>query len=187
MVKSVTSDGDSIYFRGKSGGVQRRRIRHDGWTARRRAIFLDHLAATCNVEASAKAAGPHVATVYALRRRDPDFAAQWRAALESGFDRLQAMLIERAMGPMVVAIGETPVPDAAQMDTALAMQLIEHHRRTITGAKMRRGGPVQTRATEEETNAAILKRLKVLHRRMLAKAEMQNDTSADNESEGMDA
>ena len=181
--KSQTSDDDSIYFRGKSGGIQRRRIRHDGWTAKRRAVFLDHLAATCNAEASAKVAGPHVSTVYSLRRRDADFAAQWRAALETGFDRLQAMLIERAIGPMKIAIGETPVPDPAQMDTALAMQLIEHHRRTIngTGAKMRRGGPVQTRASEEDTNAAILKKLKVLHQRMVAEAEKANDKTADDD------
>ena len=187
MVRSKASEGDSIYFRGKSGGVQRRRIRHDGWTAKRRAVFLDHLAATCNVDASAAAAGPHVSTVYALRRRDADFAAHWRAALDSGFDRLQGMLIERAIGPMKIALGETPVPDPAQMDTALAMQLIEHHRRTITGAKLRSGGPVQSRATEEETNAAILKRLKVLHRRMLAKAEIHNDTDAVDKTGVMDA
>jgi hypothetical protein len=47
--------------------------------------------------------------------RDPDFAEQWRVALSAGFDRLQAMLIERAMGLLTV-IGDTPMPDVSTMD-----------------------------------------------------------------------
>ncbi len=165
MAKSSSTGANQILCNGNKGRVQLRAVRKDGWTAEKRAAFLDNIAATCNVAASAQLVGLGEPAAYRLRRRDPEFAEQWRVALEAGFDRLQAMLIERAMGPLNVHIGDTPMPDVATMDTELAMRLVEHHRRTIAGVPKRRGGPAPTRATEEETNAALLKRLKILHKR----------------------
>ena len=182
MAKSMPSGENRILRNGNKGRAQLRPVRQDGWTVRKRAVFLDHVAATGNVSASARFVGLGESGAYKLRRRDPDFAEQWRVALSAGFDRLQAMLIERAMGPLTVQIGDTPMPDVSTMDTELAMRLVEHHRRTIAGAPQRRGGPVPTRATEEETNAALLKRLKILHKRNQKEAaDVQdcNDSSDD--------
>jgi hypothetical protein len=165
MAKSSPTGKNQILHNGNKGRAQLRPVRQDGWTVRKRAVFLDHVAATGNVSASARIVGLGESGAYKLRRRDRDFAEQWRVALEAGFDRLQAMLIERAMGPLTVQIGDTPMPDVSTMDTELAMRLIEHHRRTIAGTPKRRGGPVPSRATEDETNAELLKRLKILHKR----------------------
>ncbi len=165
MTKSQPTGTTQLLCNGNKGRAQLRPVRHDGWIVRKRAVFLDHVAATGNVSASARFVGFGEGGAYKLRRREPDFAQQWRVALSAGFDRLQAMLIERAMGPLTVQIGDTPMPDVSTMDTELAMRLVEHHRRTIAGAPKRRGGPAPSRATEEETNAALLKRLKILHKR----------------------
>ena len=165
MAKSMSSGAGQTLQNGNKGRPQVRPVRRDGWTAAKRGAFLDHIAATCNVTAAAQLVGMGHSGAHKLRRIDPEFSAQWGIALEAGFDRLQAMLIERAMGPMRVEIGETPMPDVSTMDTELAMRLLEHHRRTIAGAPKRRGGPAPSRATEEETNAELLKRLKILHKR----------------------
>lgn len=57
-----------------------RRIRHDGWTPERIAIFLEVLADTGIVTDAAQSAGMHRDSAYSLRTRNPVFAAAWRAA-----------------------------------------------------------------------------------------------------------
>lgn len=170
MAKSMPTGIDLTLHNGKKGKAQVRSVRQDGWTAAKRAVFLDHVAATCNISASADAVGLWPSSAYSLRRRDPDFAAQWHIALETGFDRLQAMLIERAMGPMTIAIGDTPVPDITTMDTDLALRLIEFNRKQVSGGPKRRGGPAPGPAASEDVAcAAILKKLDILRKRIDAK------------------
>jgi hypothetical protein len=182
MAKSMSAGAGQTLHNGNRGKPQVRPVRKDGWTATKRGAFLDHIAATCNVTEAARLVGMGQSGAHKLRRVDPDFAQQWRGALSAGFDRLQAMLIERAMGPLTVQIGDTPMPDVSTMDTELAMRLVEHHRRTIAGAPKRRGGPVPTRATEEETNAALLKRLKILHKRNQKEAADAEDCNNSSEN-----
>ncbi len=45
-----------------------------GFDARARKLFLEHLALTSNVAASARKAGVASSRVYALKRKNPDFA-----------------------------------------------------------------------------------------------------------------
>ena len=72
----------------RSGGWQ--------WSDEAEEIFLDSLAASCNVSLSADAAGFSTPTVYRQRRLRPDFAGKWQAALAQGYARLEATLIEAA-------------------------------------------------------------------------------------------
>src|SRR5687768_6355217 len=76
--------------------VQRRRIRKDGWTEKRKKTFLEYLAATSNVRRAAAAAGMKAHGAYRLRFRDSDFREHWDAALEQGYARIETMLLERA-------------------------------------------------------------------------------------------
>ena len=62
----------------------------------RQEAFLEHLAATCNVTASAAAADICVGSVYRERMRNPEFRAAWGQALEQGYARLEAALLARA-------------------------------------------------------------------------------------------
>ena len=98
--------------------VQVRKVREGGWTQERRRAFLDQLAACSNVTRAVKAVGLSNAAAYELRARDPDFAAAWEDALETGYTTLESMMLERATGPRKgYAPGETEVPDPGAMDS----------------------------------------------------------------------
>ncbi|MEW4468750.1 hypothetical protein AB1K62_13060 [Parasphingorhabdus sp. JC815] len=73
--------------------------RHDGWSPDRQVVFLEALARTGNVKASALYAGLSRESAYKLRRR-PDaraFARAWDAALIHARDVFQDELLERGL------------------------------------------------------------------------------------------
>ena len=160
---------------GKSRAVQVRQVRKDGWTAGRRRTFLDHLSATCNVRASAAAAGMGEHSAYALRRRDPEFAGEWQAAIEAGYDNLRAALISRAMGeptPPVESDGEEsiegphgpPLPLASSLDPQLAIELMRLHQATLQGRTKRPGGRLRS-PSKKELAAELMKLIAAVKRR----------------------
>jgi hypothetical protein len=71
--------------------------RHDGWTPRVRAAFLEQLATTGMVQAALAAVGRGASAAYALRRRDLAFRAAWDSALAEASGPVQTMLLERAL------------------------------------------------------------------------------------------
>tara|TARA_R100001244_G_scaffold6593_40_gene8513 strand:- start:17376 stop:18476 length:1101 start_codon:yes stop_codon:yes gene_type:complete len=71
--------------------------RHDGWLPETRVKFLEALARTGNVQASAYYVQLSRQSAYDLRRRDPDFARAWRAALVLARDVAEDALQERAI------------------------------------------------------------------------------------------
>lgn len=150
--------------------VQLQKVKTTGWTKARRETFLDHLAATCNVRLSTAAAGMQTSSAYALRRRDPEFAALWRAALLTGYDRLEEMLLQMALQPVnAVEAGDPEDIDMGAFDARLAIDLLGKHRAAAEGRTRGRGG-AHRRASEEEVNAALTKRLDGLARRLRHRA-----------------
>lgn len=87
----------------------------------RRAAFLEALAETSNVSASAERANMPTQTVYKLRREDARFAAQWRAALFEGYDHLEMEVLGHLRDPQ----------SGRKMDVTAAMKLLAAHRETI--------------------------------------------------------
>jgi hypothetical protein len=73
------------------------RIRHDGWSGECMAIFCETLAETAVVAEACEAANKHISGAYALRRRNPYFAAAWDAALTIARERLADTLLARSM------------------------------------------------------------------------------------------
>lgn len=71
--------------------------RPDGQSAAR-GVFLAELAETANVAASARKAGMPASSVYALRIKSPEFRLEWSEALAEGYARLEASLLEAALG-----------------------------------------------------------------------------------------
>lgn len=177
-----------------SGGVarpiQKARVRKDGWTKQRRQLFLDALAGTCNVRIAVEAAGLNPTSAYALRRRDPVFAALWRDALTIGYERLEEALLAHALeGVNALALraeGDFQLPELVAdparvpqpgsgasasatrqaVDVELALLLLNRHRANAEGA----GTPAGTRrrASSEETDAALRKKLDAMARRLRA-------------------
>ena len=71
--------------------------RHDGWHRDLRVKFLEALAQTGNVQASAYFVQRTRQSAYDLKRRDPDFARAWLAALVLAREEAQDKLQERAI------------------------------------------------------------------------------------------
>lgn len=143
------------------------------WTSARRATFLDHLAATCNVRQSAKAVGLTDTAAHAFRRRDPVFAAQWSAALAAGREQLEAKLLARALAQGEPEMGADPSAiDTGPFDPAEARLLVQQ----LSAAERNGGGGRGARvravkhATIEEVRAALLVKLAILRKRLAKEA-----------------
>ena len=153
--------------------VEKRKARGDGWTKELRAAFLDHLAATCHVQASAAAVGKSTAGVYALKRRDPAFAAEWRAAIAAGYERLEEELLAVALGDAGpdAAAAERRYVETGPIDRDLAFKLLSHHRSEAKGGPAPNRRYYYKRVSAAETDAAILKKLEAVERRLAREAE----------------
>ena len=82
----------------KAGRLQVRKAARGGWTPAKRAAFLEHLAATCNIAASARAVGMAPRGAHALKKRDAAFAADWAGAIEAAYETLEVRLLAYALG-----------------------------------------------------------------------------------------
>jgi len=99
---------------GKAGGrLQVRKAAKGGWTPAKRAAFLEHLAATCNIAASARAVGMAPRGAHALKARDAVFAADWAGAIEAAYETLEARLLAYALGEVE---GEAEAESEAEAD-----------------------------------------------------------------------
>lgn len=77
--------------------TETRHYRHDGWTPAARAAFLDMLAKSGVVTDACREVQRSSQAAYALRNRDPLFAAGWDAALSMARARLADDLFHRAV------------------------------------------------------------------------------------------
>ncbi|QDZ08688.1 hypothetical protein FPZ24_15440 [Sphingomonas panacisoli] len=150
--------------------AQLRARRPDSWTRKKRTIFLDHLEASCNIRASAWAAGMSDGAARGLRRRDPEFAAAWDEALEIGTERLRAELLSRALERR--GDGETPTTaerdgiDPVPMDDAMRIRVLQACRASAEG----RNGQTRVRPMRdaEDVFASIAHKLDRLEKKLRA-------------------
>lgn len=144
--------------------------RANSFGIRKRQKFLDALALTCNITKAATYAEVSSATIARTRHRDPVFAEQWRKALEMGYDRIEALVLEYsgACGRIepdperAAADGADPEP----FDFERAMKVLIYRRGERNGEPNRRTGGPRRAATREETNANLLKALAAAKRRV---------------------
>lgn len=101
-----------------------------------RNCFLEALAETSNVTASAARANVDTRTVYKTRRDDAGFAARWLTALREGYDNLEMELLGYL---------RDPAPER-KMDVPSALRLLAAHRETVER---------QRALTEGEDEAAV--------------------------------
>lgn len=102
------------------------------WTKGCRESFLTRLAETSNVAASARAAKMPVGSVYALRRKSPEFCAAWAQALAEGYARLEASLLEAALKKVSGAVDVDELKRQAQAHR-LGLSLLAQHRPSVKG------------------------------------------------------
>ncbi|MEI9850614.1 MAG: hypothetical protein WDN24_06855 [Sphingomonas sp.] len=123
------------------------------WTRAMREAFLDTLGETCNVTLAATAAGVRKESVYLLRRKEPEFAEQWEKALVLGYQALETRMVGRALDPA----------SEPGLDVELSLRLLTRHGNALKGIVPRTGTPPR-RATREETDEAILKKIDMIER-----------------------
>ncbi len=152
-------------------GPKLRKRRWDGWTRKDEQVFLTHLRATSNVNASARAAGKSPSSAFGLRARDPAFAAKWDAALAEARVRLHGKLIvfaeTKGKEPEPRDDGEPAEPDMANFDPDLAFKLIKFNEGRLAGG--RRGHPQPQPVSDEELTAVLIAQLDALRRRLAKK------------------
>jgi hypothetical protein len=109
--------------------------RRERWTIERQTRFLTELAATANVSASARAAGMSEACVYRLRQRSPEFREAWSLALREGYEKLELMLLDRALNGVEKPVwyGGKQVGSITEYSDRLALTLIAAHRASVRG------------------------------------------------------
>lgn len=121
-----------------------------------RRLFLDHLAESSNVSASAQKAGISVSRAYKVRREETEFARQWLAALAEGYLHLEMEVVRR------LRVGDTKVGDDGKFDFANAIRLIAAHRDT-----MLRSGQSQVRDVSiAEVRASIERKVEDIRQRV---------------------
>lgn len=109
------------------------KVRPGGWTEARRNMFLDHLAETANVKTSLDVVGMSRAGLYKLRRRSAPFRAAWGRALEQGYARLEAELLDRALnGKRVQVERDGVIVEKIEFSDSLALNLLAQHRRMVS-------------------------------------------------------
>jgi hypothetical protein len=149
-------EGTELRARGKDG-PQRIRSRGRRWTEEAEAIFLDHLAASCNVTFAAAQAGFSEFTAFKRRRRDAAFAERWQAALEIGYSRIETLLVRRAVETLegVEPDPDTPIP---VMTVTQAQSVLSNHRARVEGGgRDRRGWAARPRSLDEVRDSIIAK------------------------------
>lgn len=97
-----------------------------------RGLFLDHLAETANVSASARVAGVGSSAVYAERRRSPAFRDAWALALAEGYARLETDLLAEALQMASARTADATLKARAQKHR-LAIALLSAHRASVKG------------------------------------------------------
>jgi hypothetical protein len=132
------------------------------WSDEAETVFLDNLAATCNVTLSAQACGFSTQALYTRRRNDAAFMQRWDAALAHGYAHLEALMVQRAIE---VFEGFAPDPDAPvripEVSVQDALILLGHHRRRIEGGPRSRREWARPRSLDEVRDS-ILRKLEAI-------------------------
>jgi hypothetical protein len=144
----------------RAGGKDGPQIIHSRgkrWTEEAEALFLDALAASCNVTWAAQQCGFSKEAIYARRRRDPAFATHWQNALVQGHARIEAGLVAAAIATVE---GRAPDPDfpIPPMSVAEMLAVLKLHGAAVHGEGKRPGWRGRPRSLEEVKDS-ILKKL----------------------------
>lgn len=117
--------------------------------------FLEHLAESSNITASAAHANVSTAKLYRERRQDPEFARAWLAALSEGYLLLEMEVLRR------LREGDQKAKEGDRYDFANALRLLTAHRESAAhaAAQERNVSAAEVRASIDRKVEAIRQRL----------------------------
>ncbi len=166
---ALPAEATKVVWGHKGRALIRKRKRPVEFDRARRQAFLDHFAGCCNLEASAKAAGICVNSVYRALASDAAFNEGFEEALRIGYALLEAEALRQVREEQeAYKLSPRPDPDARALSFGRTMQLLrEYHRGQ--GKIGRR--PTDARLTKwsfEAAFTALEKRLRVFGLRIEA-------------------
>jgi hypothetical protein len=112
--------------RGSLTGKPKRRA----FTEARRKRFLNHFAASCNARAAARSVGISEGCVDNWRKKDAQFNAAWKEALQLGYARLEAELLHGARKALTIRPRKDAAVRVGAMSAETALKVLEGYRRT---------------------------------------------------------
>lgn len=129
------------------------------WTQELVGLFMDHLAETGNITASARFIDVDPSQVYYRQRTNAAFATAWRAAIQAGYLTVEARMIGH-----VLSGGDdgATASERGSFDWDQALRLLAQRESHANGT--RKHGPQRKVATRQDTDAAILRQLSRLAR-----------------------
>ena len=134
---------------------------------KRKEVFLEWFAATCNVKYAAHRAGVCYQTVFKHRMADEGFAEMWDKCLAQGYARVEAQSVETEVSAEHYKVdGDWEAPELQAMDADYRLALLREHKKSVgAGASAfgvaRKQGRRPRTASNEEVRAALVKRLVV--------------------------
>jgi hypothetical protein len=137
------------------------------WSKAKEEAFLAGFEATASIAAGARAAGMSAKAAFDRIRDVPDFRRRVAEAKPAAYERLELALIEEGAERLAGAGGERP-------DPGLAFSLLK--RRDGAGTGGRRGGITPRVASDEEVEAALVKRLAAFGRRVTERSQSEGWT-----------
>lgn len=128
-----TRGGEATVVRRNDGKLQVRSAQPGKLTRQCEQAFLSALSATANVRLSAAAAGASVAAFYRRRRKNPAFAREMRLALEMGYERVEAAVMEAALAGSYRddAWRHNDPPPVPPLTFDQAMQVLQLHQKEV--------------------------------------------------------
>jgi hypothetical protein len=178
--KGAAADGDEAretIVRWHAGrGPMRKRKRPVEFDRKRKQAFLDHFAETCNLEASAAAAGISLSAVYRALKMDRAFAEGFEEALGIGHMFLEAEAVRQELAAQEAYRVSPKGQGAAQAQSfERTMTLLREYKRGQGRIGRRPTGARLTRWSFEDSCLALEKSLKVLGIRVAEDGERAPD------------
>ncbi|WP_353205446.1 hypothetical protein [Sphingomonas sp.] len=131
--RTAASATEPKILRTASGRLQVRRTSAGRLTRAAEQAFLAALSATANVRLAAAAAGFSHSAFYARRRQNPAFAREMRMALEMGYERIEAAVLEAGLADSYRddAWRHNDPPPVPPLSFDQAMQVLQLHQKEV--------------------------------------------------------
>ena len=121
--------------------LQLRKRSPRSWSKARAAYFLRVVAETCNVSEACRQSGLAMTVAYRRRKMDAAFRAAWLESIAIGYQRLEAVLLDRAFNgtERVITRRDGSEERVREYPNHIALKLLQMHRETAMEADQEMG------------------------------------------------
>lgn len=150
------------------------------WSAAKARDFLSVLGETCNVSEACRRSGVPMTVAYRRRKMDAAFRAEWAEMISIGYQRLEAVLLDRAFNGTEKIIIKRDGSEERMLEYSnqLGLQLLKMHRETAIEAETE-----MPPGDVDEIRERLVRKLQRLKKRNeeqeARRAELRGDASGD--------